>query len=196
MNYHQYYPVDVINGPGTRCTLFVSGCEHQCPGCYNKSTWRLNSGLPFTAQMEDRIICHLQDTRIRRQGLSLTGGDPLHPANLAPIRRLLQRVRRECPDKDVWMWTGYTLGTLTEAQQQVVALVDVLVDGKFVQDLHDPALIWRGSGNQVIHDLHAQRRLQGASLRASLNAAEISEAMETGDAKGSTAPTGVADTRE
>lgn len=77
------------------------------------------------------------------------------------------------------MWTGYTLGTLTEAPQQVVALVD----GKFVKDLHDPALIWRGSGNQVIHDLNAQRRLQGASLRASLNAAEITEAMETGDTR-------------
>lgn len=135
--------------------------------------------------MEDCIICHLQDTRIRRQGLSLSGGDPLHPANLVPIHRLLQRVRRECPGKDVWMWTGYTLGTLTEVQQQLVALVD----GKFVQDLHDPAPIWRGSGNQVIHDLNAQRRLQGATLRASPNAANITEAMGAGDAREAAIPT-------
>lgn len=67
MNYHQYYPVDIVNGPGTRCTLFVSGCVHECPGCYNKSTWRVNSGQTFTKAMEDQIINDLNDTRIKRQ---------------------------------------------------------------------------------------------------------------------------------
>lgn len=71
MNYHQYYPVDIVNGPGTRCTLFVSGCVHECPGCYNKSTWRVNSGMPFTAEMADRIIADLNDTRIKRQDFTL-----------------------------------------------------------------------------------------------------------------------------
>ena len=77
MNYHQYYPVDIVNGPGTRCTLFVSGCVHECPGCYNKSTWRLNSGKPFTQEMEDQIIDDLNDTRVKRQGISLSGGDQI-----------------------------------------------------------------------------------------------------------------------
>lgn len=153
MNYHQYYPVDVVNGPGTRCTLFVSGCVHQCPGCYNKSTWRLNSGLPFTQALEERIIADLQDTQIPRQGLTLSGGDPLHPQNVPDVLRLVKRVRAECPGKDIWLWTGYVLAELTSEQQQVVALINVLVDGKFVQDLKDPALIWRGSSNQVIHHL-------------------------------------------
>ena len=153
MNYHQYYPVDVVNGPGTRCTLFVSGCVHQCPGCYNKSTWRLNSGLPFTQALEERIIADLQDTQIPRQGLTLSGGDPLHPQNVPDVLRLVKRIRAECPGKDIWMWTGYKLDELTPEQQQVVALINVLVDGKFVQDLKDPALIWRGSSNQVIHHL-------------------------------------------
>ncbi len=67
MNFHQYYPVDIVNGPGTRCTLFVSGCVHECPGCYNKSTWRVNSGQPFTKAMEDQIINDLNDTRIKRR---------------------------------------------------------------------------------------------------------------------------------
>ncbi len=71
MNYHQYYPVDIVNGPGTRCTLFVSGCVHECPGCYNKSTWRVNSGMPFTAEMADRIIADLNDTRIKRRAFAL-----------------------------------------------------------------------------------------------------------------------------
>lgn len=153
MNYHQYYPVDVVNGPGTRCTLFVSGCVHQCPGCYNKSTWRLNSGLPFTQALEERIIADLQDTQIPRQGVTLSGGDPLHPQNVPDILRLVKRIRAECPGKNIWVWTGYLLAELTPEQQQVVALINVLVDGKFVQDLKDPSLVWRGSSNQVIHHL-------------------------------------------
>lgn len=153
MNYHQYYPVDVVNGPGTRCTLFVAGCVHQCRGCYNQSTWRVDSGVPFTQEMEDQIIQDLQDTRIRRQGLSLSGGDPLHPANLPAVLKLVKRVKAVCPDKDIWLWTGYILSDLTLEQQKVVSLVNTLVDGKFEQDLHDPHLIWRGSSNQVIHHL-------------------------------------------
>ncbi|WP_233965776.1 anaerobic ribonucleoside-triphosphate reductase-activating protein [Pectobacterium polaris] len=153
MNYHQYYPVDVVNGPGTRCTLFVAGCVHECVGCYNKSTWRLNSGQPFTQEQEDRIIADLQDTVIPRQGISLSGGDPLHPQNVPDILRLVERIRAECPGKDIWVWTGYVLEELTPEQQRVVDLINVLVDGKFVQDLKDPALIWRGSSNQVVHRL-------------------------------------------
>ncbi|TKY82745.1 anaerobic ribonucleoside-triphosphate reductase-activating protein [Pectobacterium polonicum] len=153
MNYHQYYPVDVVNGPGTRCTLFVAGCVHECVGCYNKSTWRLNSGQPFTQEQEDRIIADLQDTEIPRQGISLSGGDPLHPQNVPDILRLVERIRTECPGKDIWVWTGYVLADITPEQQRVVDLINVLVDGKFVQDLKDPALIWRGSSNQVVHRL-------------------------------------------
>ncbi|HAJ9815631.1 TPA: anaerobic ribonucleoside-triphosphate reductase-activating protein, partial [Salmonella enterica] len=112
MNFHQYYPVDIVNGPGTRCTLFVSGCVHECPGCYNKSTWRLNSGQPFTKEMEDKIIADLNDTRIHRQGISLSGGDPLHPQNVPDILALVQRIHAECPGKDIWVWTGYKLDEL------------------------------------------------------------------------------------
>ena len=151
MNYHQYYPVDVVNGPGTRCTLFVSGCEHQCRGCYNQSTWRTDSGHPFTQAMEDQIIADLNDPRIRRRGLSLSGGDPLHPANVSAIMALVMRVKAECPGKDIWLWTGYTLEALTPEQQAVITYIDALVDGKFVQEQADPGLVWRGSANQIIH---------------------------------------------
>lgn len=153
MNYHQYYPVDVVNGPGTRCTLFVAGCIHQCRGCYNKSTWSLTSGKPFTQEMEDQIIEDLQDNRIKRQGLSLSGGDPLHPQNLSAILKLVKRVKTQCPEKDIWVWTGYLLADLTPEQQEVVSYINVLIDGKFEQELYDPALLWRGSSNQVIHKL-------------------------------------------
>ncbi|AHN24843.1 Ribonucleotide reductase of class III (anaerobic), activating protein [Gilliamella apicola] len=151
MNYHRYYPVDVVNGEGTRCVLFVAGCEHQCPGCYNKSTWGVNSGSPFTQSLEDQIIKDLQDTEIKRQGLSLSGGDPLHPKNVPAILKLVKRVKSECDNKDIWLWTGYKLDELSADQQEVVSYVDVLIDGKFVQELADPRLLWRGSSNQIIY---------------------------------------------
>lgn len=151
MNFHKYYPVDVINGEGTRCTLFVSGCVHQCRGCYNQSTWRIDSGLPFTEDDEQRIIDDLNDQDIKRQGLSLSGGDPLHPANISSILKLVKRVKLECPNKDIWLWTGYEKTCLSLAQQEVIAYIDVLIDGKFEQHLKDPSLKWRGSSNQIIY---------------------------------------------
>lgn len=153
MNIHQYYPVDVVNGPGTRCTLFVAGCVHACKGCYNKRTWQLNSGVPFTIEREEQLIADLNDRRIPRQGLSLSGGDPLHPANVPDVLRLVKRVRRECSGKDIWLWTGYELAALTPEQQRVADEINVLIDGKFIEALHDPALLWRGSSNQIIHRL-------------------------------------------
>jgi len=151
MNYSKYYPIDVLNGEGTRCVLFVSGCSHQCKGCYNQSTWSPDAGELFTDELAGQIIEDLNDTRIRRQGLTLSGGDPLHPANLNGVLKLIKRVKAECVDKDIWMWTGYTLSELNEQQKEIVDLIDVLIDGKFVQELADPSLPWRGSSNQVIY---------------------------------------------
>ncbi|NOH96948.1 anaerobic ribonucleoside-triphosphate reductase-activating protein [Vibrio sp. 99-70-13A1] len=151
MNYQQYHPIDVVNGPGTRCTLFVSGCVHQCRGCYNQSTQRLDSGHLFTQDLQDHIISDLNDTRIKRRGLSLSGGDPLHPANVSEVLALVKRVKEECPGKDIWLWSGYMLDELTVEQRELVNLVDTLIDGKFIQEEADPSLEWRGSANQIIH---------------------------------------------
>lgn len=148
MNYHQYFPIDVINGPGTRCSLFVSGCVHQCKGCYNQSTLRLDSGHLFTEAMAEQILSDLKSTRIPKRGLSLSGGDPLHPQNVPTILALVKRVKAECPDKDIWLWTGYTLEQLSDQQRAVVELIDMLIDGKFEKNLADVNLQWRGSSNQ------------------------------------------------
>ena len=104
--------------------------------------------------MEDLIISDLNDKRIVRQGLSLTGGDPLHPHNLNAILKLVRRVRQETEHKDIWLWTGYTLAELSPAQMQIVNEINTLIDGKFIQELKDPTLVWRGSSNQQIHYLH------------------------------------------
>lgn len=153
MNYSKYYPIDVLNGEGTRCVLFVSGCIHQCRGCYNQSTWSPDAGELFTEQLADQIIKDLNDQRIKKQGLSLSGGDPLHPANQNQILKLVKRVKKECVGKDIWLWTGYKKNELTAKQQDIIDLIDVLIDGKFVQDLADPNLPWRGSSNQIIYRL-------------------------------------------
>ncbi|MCP1206722.1 anaerobic ribonucleoside-triphosphate reductase-activating protein [Pantoea sp. B550] len=153
MHIHRYYDVDIVNGPGTRCTLFVAGCEHQCRGCYNQSTWRIDSGVPFTLAMEEQLLADLQDTRIPRQGLSLSGGDPLHPHNVPHIRRLVKRVRQICPGKDIWLWTGYRMQELNAAQRAVLDYLDVLIDGRFVEEEKDATLQWRGSRNQIVWQL-------------------------------------------
>ncbi|MBE2897022.1 anaerobic ribonucleoside-triphosphate reductase-activating protein [Pasteurellaceae bacterium HPA106] len=153
MNYLQYYPVDVVNGEGTRCTLFVAGCTHACRGCYNQASWRFDAGLPFDEAMEQRIIDDLNDTRIRRQGLSLSGGDPLHPRNVTALLPFVRKVKALCPEKDIWLWTGYRFAEFSPEQRALVDYVDVLIDGKFEQAQADRTLRWRGSRNQVIYYL-------------------------------------------
>ena len=150
MNYHKYYPLDVVNGEGARCTLFVSGCEHKCVGCHNASTIKPESGHPYTQELEDQIIEDLGDTRIFRDGLSLSGGDPLFPGNLENVGRLVRRVKETYPEKDIWLWTGYVHEELSEKQKEVVRYVDVLIDGPYVQAERDLALPWRGSRNQRV----------------------------------------------
>ena len=150
MNYHKYYSIDVVNGPGTRCSLFVAGCEHQCKGCYNKSTWKIDSGLLFTQDIEDKIINDLNNGDIKRQGLSLSGGDPLHPQNADQILKLVKRVKEECINKDIWLWTGYLYNELSSTQKEITKYIDVIIDGKFEKSRKDITLLWRGSSNQNV----------------------------------------------
>lgn len=160
MNYSKYIPFDVINGIGSRTTLFLSGCEHMCKGCYNQSTWSPKSGHLFDTAMEDQIIKDLNDTRIFKDGLSLSGGDPLHPANLEGVLHLVKRVYESCNNKNIWLWTGYKLSELNYKQRQILEYIDVLVDGKYVQELYDANLKFRGSSNQKIHILNKTLKLK------------------------------------
>lgn len=149
-----YIPIDVLNGKGTRCTLFVSGCVHKCEGCHNKSSWNRYAGCEFTKADEDRIIKDLKDELIPRTGLSISGGDPLYTHNVGPLTSLINRVKAECPDKDIWLWSGYTLEELKTTQDvkrlELIKLVDVFIDGKFDNSLKDIELPWRGSSNQKL----------------------------------------------
>ena len=163
MNYATIKNCDIANGPGVRISLFVSGCTHHCPGCFNQVAWDFAYGEPFTGETEDRILDMLRPAYIR--GLTLLGGEPFEPQNQAAVVQLLRRIRRELPKKTIWAYSGFTLEEMLrpgahpccEATRPLLALLDVLVDGRFVEELRDISLRFRGSRNQRIIDLRKTR---------------------------------------
>ena len=155
MNYCTIYKADLINGLGVRVTLFVSGCSHHCPGCFNQKAWNEDYGKPYTQEVEDAIIEYLKAPYV--DGLTFLGGEPMEPSHQEYIWKLIERVRRELPDKNIWLYSGSTLEQLramsTPYVKNILANVDVLVDGLFVLSLRDPDLPFRGSSNQRVIDM-------------------------------------------
>lgn len=155
MNYVTIYKADMINGLGVRVSLFVSGCSHRCPGCFNAKAWNEDYGKPYTQEVEDAIMNYLKAPYVR--GITFLGGEPMEPSHQEYIDRLVRRIRSEQPDKDIWLYSGYTLEQLrsmdTPFVKNILANVDVLVDGRFVQALKDPDLAFKGSSNQRIIDM-------------------------------------------
>lgn len=146
MNYGRIKKNDIANGPGVRVSLFVSGCRNHCPGCFNPETWDFNYGEPFTKKTGKEIIKALRPSWI--QGLSILGGDPMEPENQRALLPLLKRIKVMLPDKDVWLYTGYTYETVKDAE--ILKWIDVLVDGPFIEAEKDITLTFRGSRNQRI----------------------------------------------
>ncbi|MGN0451527.1 MAG: anaerobic ribonucleoside-triphosphate reductase activating protein [Acutalibacteraceae bacterium] len=158
MNYAALKKFDIANGPGVRVSLFVSGCRHHCKNCFNREAWDFDFGKPFTKQTEEEILAELDKDYIK--GLSLLGGEPFEPENRAALTQLLKRVREKYPDKTVWCYTGFEFEILTDqTAREMLSLIDVLVDGKFVEELKSPDLIFRGSSNQRILDLKKSLRV-------------------------------------
>ena len=150
---------DVADGPGCRVSLFVSGCRNHCPGCFNQETWDFHYGQEYTAETEQMILQALAPDYI--QGLSLLGGDPFEPENQRELLRLLRSVKSAFPKKDIWAYTGYTLEKLQnaeghprcEATDEMLSMIDILVDGPFIEAGKNISLRFRGSENQRIIDL-------------------------------------------
>ncbi len=157
MNYCGLKKIDTANGLGVRVSLFVSGCRNHCPGCFQPETWDFGYGEPFTKEIEDEIIEALRPSWI--QGLSILGGEPMEPENQAALLPFLSRVRRELPDKDIWLYTGYTFEAVSDSE--LLPLVDVLVDGPFVDGQKDISLSFRGSRNQRILTLSCGLPVKG-----------------------------------
>lgn len=163
MHYGAIKACDIANGEGVRVSLFVSGCTNRCPGCFQPQTWDFSYGRPFTRATQRKLLALLAPGHIR--GLTLLGGEPFEPENQAALVPFLRRVRRTHPQKDVWAYTGFTYELLLTAgsrcrcavTDEFLSLVDVLVDGPFVEAEKDIALRFRGSRNQRILDLRASR---------------------------------------
>lgn len=160
MNYAKINKNDIANGIGIRVTLFVSGCTHFCKGCFNQEAWDFEFGEPFTEAVQNELLEALNQSYI--SGLTLLGGEPMEPQNQRALLPFLKDMKEKYPQKTVWCYSGYTLEELTgnsrarcEVTDEMLLLIDVLVDGEFVEELKDISLRFRGSANQRLIDLKA-----------------------------------------
>ena len=158
MNYATIKNCDIANGPGVRVSLFVSGCTHRCPGCFNEVAWDFDYGDPFTEEVMDSIVDMLRPAYIR--GLTLLGGEPFEPQNQAGVVQLLRKIKRSLPGKSIWAFSGYLFdrdilsGRLGDCSEYL-SYLDVLVDGPFMEAKKNLSLRFRGSENQRLIDVRA-----------------------------------------
>ncbi|MBO5087616.1 MAG: anaerobic ribonucleoside-triphosphate reductase activating protein [Lachnospiraceae bacterium] len=154
MNYATIKKYDVANGPGVRVSLFVSGCTHHCPGCFNPETWDFNFGKPFDSEVMNDILEAMQPSYIH--GFTLLGGEPFEYVNQQGVLPLLKEMKSRFPNKDIWCFTGYDfekdiLGDMVSKwpeTSEMLSYIDVLVDGEFVEAKKNLSLRFRGSENQ------------------------------------------------
>lgn len=159
MNFGEIKKCDIANGEGVRVSLFVSGCTHHCKGCFNARTWDFNFGEPFTEEVENSLLNDLAPSYV--VGLTLLGGEPMEPENQRALVPFLRRVKEKLPKKTIWCYTGYTLDkdlveggrAFCEVTEEMLSMMDVLVDGEFVEALKDIRLVFKGSSNQRIINL-------------------------------------------
>ena len=166
MNYHNITYPDMNNGDGLRVVLWLSGCSHHCYNCQNPQTWDVNSGIPFDESAKEELFRELGKDYI--SGLTLSGGDPLHEANLDGVLDIVNRFRLSFPNKSIWIYTGYTWENImkyeygakyinnfnTDALRQcIVSKCDVLVDGRYIDSQRNPSKKWAGSDNQRVIDI-------------------------------------------
>lgn len=149
MNYHNITCDDMLNGDGLRVVLWVSGCTHKCDGCQNPITWDLEGGLQFDEKAEEELFEALGKEHI--DGITFSGGDPLHPFNREEIYRLIKKSKELFPEKTVWLYTGFLWEEFKN--EEAMRHVDVFLDGRFQKELLDNNLQWVGSSNQRVIDV-------------------------------------------
>ena len=149
MKYNKIRKMDIANGPGVRVSVFLQGCSFHCKNCFNPETWDFDKGLEFDDSVIDEIIELCGKSHI--QGLSILGGEPMHPKNIKGTIQLAKRFKEAYPDKNIWSWSGFLFDQVID--KEVFDYIDVLVDGQFVDELRNPNLKWRGSSNQRVIDV-------------------------------------------
>ena len=150
MRYNKIRKMDISNGPGIRVSIFMQGCAFNCKNCFNPETHDFNGGEEFTDKTIERIISLCANENI--VGLSVLGGEPMHPKNIDGTMRLAKAFKEKYPDKTVWAWTGYLFDEYL-SDKEVCRYLDVVVDGQYVEELHNPSLKWKGSSNQRVIDV-------------------------------------------
>ena len=153
MKYAQIREMDVTNGNGIGVALFTQGCPYHCKNCFNPETWDFNKGTDWTKETENKIIELLKPEYITR--LTILGGEPLIERNIEPLTALLKRVKGIYPNKQVWLYTGGDFEVLEGLYEEIFQYIDILIDGRYIDDLRDYKLKWRGSSNQRIIDVQA-----------------------------------------
>ena len=156
MRYHNISKDDMLNGEGLRSVLWLAGCTHACKGCHNPITWSLQGGLAFDDKAKKELFTSLSYDYI--DGVTLSGGDPLHPANRSDVEKLLKELKEIYPNKSIWLYTGYEYNDIVDLT--LLMYVDVLVDGKFLKNQVSPDIHWVGSSNQKVIDVPASRSLK------------------------------------
>lgn len=149
MRYHNITKDDMLNGDGLRVVLWVAGCTHNCRNCHNPITWDINGGIEFDEEAERELLGALNKPYI--SGITFSGGDPLHPKNREDVGRLIIKIKEKFPLKTIWLYTGYLWEEIKD--EEYIRLTDVVVDGKFVEELKDEKLHWKGSSNQRVIDV-------------------------------------------
>lgn len=147
MRYANIYDFSISDGIGIRVSLFVQGCDFHCKNCFNQETWDWNGGKEFTQKEFDLLMKLCNKHYIR--GLSLLGGEPLNPNNIETVTQIAKRFKELYPEKDIWLWTGYTFEDYVK-DKKIINYLDVIVDGRFEEDKKDLSLKFRGSSNQRI----------------------------------------------
>ncbi len=149
MRYNKIRKMDISNGPGIRISIFVQGCTFNCKNCFNPETHDFNSGEKFTKDTINSILELCSKEYI--SGLSILGGEPLHPKNIQEVTLLAKEFKQKYPNKTLWVWSGFEFEMLKN--KEILNYIDVLVDGQYVDDLHNPKLKWCGSSNQRVIDV-------------------------------------------
>lgn len=146
---------DVINGPGVRVSIFVTGCNHNCKGCFNKVAQDPNYGKEWTEEVEQEILDYIHKYQSFIRGISLLGGEPTYETNADILALFCKKFKKEFPDKDIWVWSGNTFEEIKANPQKynLIKECDTLIDGRFVEELKDVTLQWRGSSNQRVIDI-------------------------------------------
>lgn len=149
MRYHNITKDDMLNGDGLRVVLWVAGCAHGCPGCHNPITWDPEGGLPFDKEAKQEIFDELDKDYV--SGITFSGGDPLHEANVRQVTALAKEIREKYPNKTIWLYTGSLWKEVKDLE--IAKYLDVLVDGEFQEEKKDNTLHWKGSANQMVIDV-------------------------------------------